>query len=178
MGGLRDASPTLARVSDDISPRPPGRAAATWPRNTRRSRWGRRGSRRAASPPSSRTMRGAADAHHGQPARADRARSGPALTRSGIGYPEHRPLRAQKRLMPLGQHAASGRNGARRQVLSLSSSAVWAALGLGAGACARVVLSAPSPRLSCLLMCVSGRSKRWRHACPSSGRAVDVLGVA
>ena len=92
MGGLRDASPTPARVSDDISPRPPGRAAATWPRNTRRSRWGRRGSRRAASPPSSRTMRGAAGAHHGQPARADRARSGPALVSSGIGYPEHQPL--------------------------------------------------------------------------------------
>ena len=51
-------------------------------------------------------------------------------------------------------------------------------LGLGAGACVRVVLSAPSPRLSCPLMCASGRSKRWRHACSSSGRAVDVLGVA
>ena len=51
-------------------------------------------------------------------------------------------------------------------------------LGLGAGACVRVVLSAPSPRLSCPLMCTSGRSKRWRHACPSSGRAMDVLGVA
>jgi hypothetical protein len=64
MGGLRDASPAPPRVSDDISPRQPGRAATTWPQNTRRSRWGRRGSWRAASPPSSRTMR---CTHHERP---------------------------------------------------------------------------------------------------------------
>ena len=51
-------------------------------------------------------------------------------------------------------------------------------LGLGAGACGRVVLSAPSPHLSCPHRCTSGRGKRWRHACSSSGWAVDVLGAA
>jgi hypothetical protein len=49
---------------------------------------------------------------------------------------------------------------------------------LGAGACGRVVLSAPSPRLSCPHRCTSCRGKRWRHACSSSGWAGDVLGVA
>jgi hypothetical protein len=50
--------------------------------------------------------------------------------------------------------------------------------GLGAGAWHRVVLSAPSSRLSWPLRCVSGSGKCWWHACYSLGRASSwVLGV-